>query len=101
MSRCSNQLLQVFQRTFGLVDSAALDRKHDVPWTLGAHNLNHFGPVNYPIATGAAYRGAGHLAPLGARLLHRDVFGMQMDQPTRNTLQPLIRVMPTQVGVAG
>ena len=46
-------------------------------------------------------RRASHIAALAAGLLHRDVFRVQMHEALHHALQPLVRIVSAQEGVAG
>ena len=58
-------------------------------------------PIDHAVAAGAADRRAGDLAAFGVGVLDGDVLGVQVDEPVDDPLQPGVRVLPGQVGVAG
>src|SRR5262245_15341185 len=90
----------MFHGAGGLIDGAALDGEDEVAWTFAA-NRDDTGPVDHAIAAGAANGGAGHFAALVGGLLDGNVFGVDMDAMGNNALEPLVRVVATEVAVAG
>ncbi len=82
-----------------LLDGAALYRKHDVP-RAGADDVDHPPPVDHPVSTGTPDGCAGDLAALGRRVLVADVFGVQVNQPVADVLQPVVGVLAGQTGIS-
>lgn len=84
-----------------LVGRTTLHGKYDVARGLLTDNFDDPGPVDDAIATGAAHRRAGYLAPLRFCVLYGNVFCVQMYQPFSHPFQPLVHILPGQVGIAG
>ena len=86
--------------SLGLINGAALDRKHNVPLRLPAKSHDPR-PINDAFATRATDWGAGDFASLGIGLGGGYVLGVQMHQMIHDFCKPLVRIMAAQVAVAG
>ena len=57
-------------------------------------------PVDHAVAAGTTDRSTGHLAAFGTGLLGGDILGVQVHQPVGHVLEPGIRIVAAEVGVA-
>ncbi len=64
-----DQFAQIFKTTDGIGDGAAFDAEDNIIRAF-LDQIDHPLPIHHAIAAGAANRGAGDLAALGATLLH-------------------------------
>ena len=76
-----SQLIEVCDRAFRLVDRAAFDGQHDIPFGLAA-DADDPGPINDAVAAGAADGRAGHFAAFGRGLRLGDVLGVEVNEPS-------------------
>ena len=90
----------MFDASVGLLNRAAFDREYDVAWApLG--DINDPTPIDHAVAAGASDGSAGDLAAFSTGMLNADVFGVQMDRSLDNPLEPCVRVLAREVGIAG
>lgn len=91
----------MFEAPGGLRRRPALNRENNIARAFPADNVHNPRPIEHAFAAGAADGRSRHLAALGFRVRHGNIFRMEMHQPRRHPLQPRIHVVPAEIGIPG
>ena len=95
----TQDLLEMLDTPFRLIDGTAFDAENDIPRGLPA-NLYDFPPVDNAFAASTSDSSPCHFSSFGLRLFNRDILRVNVNETVHNPFQPSNRVLSSQIRIA-